>query len=222
MAKPPRVWTGPERISALRRPTGQRAAWRRHGRFKRKVSGVRSTIPDRPQESHHGCLRCRITAGNRLRLLPACASRASHALAQRYRADDSADERAPDLQRPSGVVLGQVVVHGRTAASGHARGANERPRDRRAHPRARSRIRHHGTVRRVEEPQRAMDPARIPVVGDHSGQPVAVDGAVLAFLLRLGVRARTVSRTSSIRLAAGILRATSRPPATTGAGSAGR
>ncbi len=112
---------------------------------------------------------------------------APHALDERRRADDPADERAADLQRASASLLGrQVVVHRQPPDPRDRREAMRRDRRHGHDPHLRPRVRHDRRPRRVEDGRRPAGRARFSLVDDDPGQSVAVDGAGVALLLRLG------------------------------------
>ena len=121
-----------------------------------------------------------------------------------------------------GAVLGQVVVHGRAAGAPDRHDRARRFRLRRRHAGLRSRIRHHGGPRNLDERERPAGGARIPVVGDDSGQSLALDGARLAFLLRVGAASSTASPTSRYSTASRHLARDLVPTAATGGRSAAR
>ena len=100
--------------------------------------------------------------------------------------------------------------------------AKRRVRVGRHHARLRPRIRHDRRARRVEDRRWPACGACISVVDDDSGQSLAVDGAGVALLLRVGAAHQRPGLRRAIRRRAGISRATSRPTATTGARSARR
>ncbi len=144
-----------------------------------------------------------------------------HALDQRRRADADADERAADLQCPSGVVLGRFVVQRTPGVARNRREGERAGQPGRIHARARSRIHDDRRARRFVR-RRPDVHAGISVMADRAEPPVARDGPLVAFLLRLDLpdQRALLRRVHDLRVA--ISRATCCRRATTFAASARR
>ena len=102
-------------------------------------------------------------------------------------ADDVVHERTADLQCASGALLGQVVLLRPAAVARNRRARRRGGRDDGCDAHLRPRVRYHGRPRTVARRWPVVR-AGVPRLDGDSLASVAVDGALVAFLLRLGLR----------------------------------
>src|SRR4029077_16507562 len=125
-------------------------------------------------------------AGTAPALPTACAGGAHHALDQRGGPDDDVHERAADLQFASGALLGQHVVQRPPGMAPNRCEGGCAGTDHRLHAIVRPRVRYERRARHVDGRWPDLC-AGVPVVADNPEPPMAVDGALVAFLLRMGI-----------------------------------